>query len=129
MVRSRCLRRCSARHDYILSTNGSDRKPLSRCHCKYAAINPDASRRCRSSELFAPSQSPEISDDISARDSGAGVGAADGLHKVQTEPPPTNEKNLCGPGASQTEQLLRDGAYPATPSERSKYASRINDGS
>ena len=31
---------------------------------------------------------------MSAKDSGAGVGAADGLHDVQTDPPPTREKNL-----------------------------------
>ena len=56
---------------------------------------------------------------MSASDSGAGVGAADGLQVVQTDPPPTSEKNLCGPGASQTEQFISDGAYPAIESERS----------
>mgnify|MGYP003333587926 CR=1 FL=1 len=58
-----------------------------------------------------------------------GVAEAEGLHSAQTEPPPTNEKYLCGPGLSHLEQTVIDGAYPATESERNKYASRISDGS
>ena len=83
-------------------------------------MSPEASRLFRNSELLAATQSPERSADISSKDSGAGVGAADGLQVLQTDPPPTSEKNLCGPGASQTEQFVSEGAYPATDKERSR---------
>ena len=50
----------------------------------------------------------------------AGVADALGLQSAHTEPPPTNEKYLCGPGASHLEQLTKDGAYPPTANERKR---------
>jgi hypothetical protein len=60
---------------------------------------------------------------------GDGVADAEGLHSTQTDPPPINEKYLCGPGTSHREQFVIDGAYPATDNERSRYASRMSDAS
>jgi hypothetical protein len=97
------------------------------CHCKYAAIKPEASRRERRSLSTALFQSPVIKLDISSRVSGEGVAAADGLQVAQTLPPPTKEKYLCGPGSSHLEHVVIDGAKPATPSDRRRYASKISD--
>jgi len=58
-----------------------------------------------------------------------GVALAEGLQFTHTEPPPTSEKYLCGPGASHREQIVIEGAYPATDNERSKYASKMSEGS
>ena len=90
------------------------------CHCKYAAIRPEASRRERRSLSTALFQSPVIKLDISSKVSTDGVAAADGLQVAQTLPPPTSEKYLCGPGSSHFEHVVIEGAKPATPSERSK---------
>jgi len=57
---------------------------------------------------------------MSSKVSGFGVAAAEGLQVTQTLPPPTSEKYLCGPGSSHLEQVVIDGAKPATPSERNK---------
>ena len=97
-------------HELALSTIGNERKPLSRCHCKYAATRPDASRRLLTSLASALSQSPVKRSDISLRVSTDGVAEAEGLQLMHTEPPPTNEKYLCGPGASQREQIVIEGA-------------------
>jgi hypothetical protein len=59
---------------------------------------------------MALSQSPLIKSAINFKVSSAGVADALGLQSAQTEPPPTNEKYLCGPGASHFEQLTNDGA-------------------
>jgi len=47
---------------------------------------------------------------MSARVSTDGVAEAEGLQFTHTDPPPTSEKYLCGPGASQREQIVIDGA-------------------
>ena len=77
----------------------------------------------------APSQLPVNKLAIKSKVATLGVADADGLQLTHTEPPPCSEKNLCGPGASHLEQSVSDGAYPATESERSKYASKINEAS
>jgi hypothetical protein len=97
-------------HELTLSTIGNERKPLSRCHCKYAATSPEASRRFRTSLRSALAQSPVNKSDINFSVSTDGVAEADGLQLMQTEPPPTKEKYLCGPGASQREQIVIEGA-------------------
>jgi hypothetical protein len=79
--------------------------------------------------LDALSQLPVNKFAINSKVAAVGVAHADGLQLTQTQPPPCSEKNLCGPGASHLEQSVNDGAYPATESERSKYASRINEAS
>jgi hypothetical protein len=47
---------------------------------------------------------------MSFKVSADGVAEADGLQLIHTEPPPTREKYLCGPAASQREQIVIDGA-------------------
>jgi hypothetical protein len=66
---------------------------------------------------------------MSSRVSGAGVAHAEGRQSAHTDPPPTNEKYLWGPGFSHLEQIVIDGAYPATASDLSKKASKIKSGS
>ena len=70
-----------------------------------------------------------MSAPINCKVSIAGVAHAEGRQSLQTDPPPTNEKYLCGPGFSQREQMVIEGAYPATAKERNKNASRISSGS
>jgi hypothetical protein len=111
------------------STIGKERKPRSRCHCKYAAIKPLASRRNFASLALAVSQSLLNSAPISSKVSGAGVAHAEGLQSAHTDPPPTNEKYLWGPGFSHREQIVIDGAYPATARDLNKNASKIRSGS
>jgi hypothetical protein len=55
-------------------------------------------------------QSPVNKLAISSKVIGDGDALADGLQAIQTEPPPWSEKNLCGPGASQREQIVNEGA-------------------
>jgi hypothetical protein len=53
---------------------------------------------------------PVNKSDIKSSVAWLGVADADGLQLAQTLPPPCSEKNLCGPGASQREQIVSDGA-------------------
>ena len=55
------------------------------------------------------------------------MAAAAGLQSEHTDPPPTSEKYLCGPGFSHLEQTVIEGANPATASDRKRYASKINE--
>jgi hypothetical protein len=59
---------------------------------------------------MADSQLPVNKSDIKSSVTWLGVADADGLQLAQTLPPPWSEKNLCGPGASQREQIVSDGA-------------------
>ena len=83
-------------------------------------MSPDASLLFRGSLTSADSQSPVRRSAISLSVSGVAVADTGGLQELHTDPPPTREKNRCGPGASQREQIVIDGAYPARESERNK---------
>ena len=47
---------------------------------------------------------------MSVKVSEAGVAQADGRQSAHTDPPPTKEKYRCGPGFSQLEQIVIEGA-------------------
>jgi hypothetical protein len=81
-------------HELTLSTIGNERNSRSRCHCRYAAMRPEASRRFFNSLVSAPSQFPVNRSDIKVKVSMEGVALAEGLQLTHTEPPPTSEKYL-----------------------------------
>ncbi|OUD85707.1 hypothetical protein BC477_14970 [Clavibacter michiganensis subsp. michiganensis] len=109
----------------LRSTRPSERIPLSRCHCAYAATTPLARACDRSVAASACGQSPVRRAERSARVSGSSRGDPGGAAASATTPPSCTTNAECGPGAPVTAQSWKLGAQPAIDRLRRRYESSV----
>src|SRR3954469_11526423 len=97
-----------------LSTRGRERRPRSRCHWRWAATRPLASRRAAAPLALAGAQSPDSSAYTRAIDSATGVDDPAGRQSAHTAPPAGTENARFGPGAPHRAHSASAGSHPAT---------------